>query len=126
MHCSMAGPSPLSHRALCFPHPCRLPHTGPPTPSPLPPPQVPTIAALAYHKSTGRSAQKPNQRLSYADNFLFMLDGGYNPAYKPNPRLARALVSGGRGRQGGRDALGGRGGEGEEGGHLKVPRWRRG
>lgn len=54
--------------------------------------QIPTLAALAYHKSTGRTAQHPNQRLPYSENFLFMLDGGYNPNYKPNPRLARALV----------------------------------
>jgi len=54
--------------------------------------KVPTLAAFAYHKSTGRRPQHPNQRLSYAENFLFMLDGGYNPQYRPNPRLSRALV----------------------------------
>jgi citrate synthase len=53
--------------------------------------KVPTLAALAYHKSTGRFAAPPNQRLSYAENFLYMLDAGSNPSYKPNPRLARAL-----------------------------------
>ncbi len=57
--------------------------------------QVPTLAALAYHKSTGRFAAPPHQRLSYAENFLYMLDAGSNPSYKPNPRLARALEVGG-------------------------------
>lgn len=58
--------------------------------------QIPHLAALAYHKCTGRKPAMPNQRLSYAENFLYMLDGGANPNYKPNPRLARALVGGGR------------------------------
>ncbi|GIL77213.1 hypothetical protein Vretimale_3108 [Volvox reticuliferus] len=53
--------------------------------------KVPTLAALAYHKSTGRKAAPPNQRLDYAENFLYMLDGGYTPSYRPNPKLARAL-----------------------------------
>lgn len=55
------------------------------------PAQVPTLAALAYHKSTGRRAAPPNQNLSYSENFLFMLDAGSSPDYRPNPRLARAL-----------------------------------
>lgn len=53
--------------------------------------KIPTLAALAYHKSTGRAAAPPNQRLSYSENFLYMLDGGHSPDYRPNPRLARAL-----------------------------------
>ncbi|KAG1671004.1 hypothetical protein FOA52_014246 [Chlamydomonas sp. UWO 241] len=53
--------------------------------------KMPTLAAIAYHKTTGRKPMHPNQRLPYSENFMFMLDGGYNPAYKPNPRLARAL-----------------------------------
>jgi citrate synthase len=54
--------------------------------------KMPALAALAYHKSTGRKAAPPNQRLGYADNFLYMLDAGTNaPNYRPNPRLARAL-----------------------------------
>lgn len=63
--------------------------------SPTFPLQIPHLAALAYHKCTGRKPAMPNQRLSYAENFLYMLDGGANPNYKPNPRLARALVGGG-------------------------------
>jgi citrate synthase len=54
--------------------------------------KIPTLSALAYHKCTGRKAAPPNQRLTYAENFLFMLDGGMSPDYRPNPRLARALV----------------------------------
>lgn len=53
--------------------------------------KIPALAALAYHKCTGRKASPPNQRLSYTENFLYMLDGGSSPNYKPNPRLARAL-----------------------------------
>jgi citrate synthase len=33
----------------------------------------------------------PNQKLSYAENFLYMLDAGLDPHHRPNPRLARAL-----------------------------------
>ena len=54
--------------------------------------KIPTLSALAYHKSTGRKAAPPNQRMSYSENFLYMLDGGASPDYRPNPRLARALV----------------------------------
>jgi citrate synthase len=52
---------------------------------------VATIAALAYHKASGRHATRPNERLSYAENFLYMLDANGSPSYRPNPRLARAL-----------------------------------
>lgn len=52
---------------------------------------MPAIAALAYHRASGRLAAVPNQRLPYADNFLFMLDAGASPTYRPHPRLARAL-----------------------------------
>lgn len=53
--------------------------------------KMPAIAALAYHRASGRLAAVPNQRLPYADNFLFMLDAGASPTYRPHPRLARAL-----------------------------------
>lgn len=56
--------------------------------------KVPTLAALAYHKSTGRSPALPNQRLGYTENFLYMLDGANSAnAYRPHPKLVRALVS---------------------------------
>ena len=56
-------------------------------------PQVTTLAAHAYHKASGRRPADPNQRLDYTENFMFMLDGGPSPTYRPNPRLWKALVS---------------------------------
>lgn len=53
--------------------------------------KAPTMAAYAYHKLSGRMPSPPNQKLGYAENFLYMLDAGSAPDYKPNPRLARAL-----------------------------------
>lgn len=53
--------------------------------------QISTLAALAYHKSTGRAAAQPNQRMGFAENFLYMLDSNGSPSYRPNPRLSRAL-----------------------------------
>ena len=53
--------------------------------------QISTLGALAYHKASGRHATRPNQQLSYAENFLYMLDGNGSPSYRPNPRLARAM-----------------------------------
>lgn len=52
---------------------------------------MPALAALAYHRASGRSAAPPSQRLSYAENFLYMLDAGATPNYRPNPRLTRAI-----------------------------------
>ena len=54
--------------------------------------KVPALAAYAYHRSTGRKPSHPNQHLNYAENFLYMLDSLGSPNYKPNPKLARALV----------------------------------
>jgi len=54
--------------------------------------KVPTLAALAYHKSTGRTPAPPNQRLGYTENFLYMLDGANSAnTYRPHPKLVRAL-----------------------------------
>jgi citrate synthase len=52
---------------------------------------MPAIAALAYHRASGRNVTSPNQRLSYSENFLYMLDASNKPNYRPNPRLARAM-----------------------------------
>ncbi|CAI0449197.1 unnamed protein product [Linum tenue] len=52
---------------------------------------VPTIAAAAYLRLAGRPPVLPSSNLSYAENFLYMLDSLGNRAYKPNPRLARVL-----------------------------------
>eukprot|EP00878_Enallax_costatus_P045403 GHUV01054660.1.p1 GENE.GHUV01054660.1~~GHUV01054660.1.p1 ORF type:complete len:125 (-),score=30.58 GHUV01054660.1:41-415(-) len=46
---------------------------------------------MAYHKATGRVAARPNQRMGFAENFLYMLDSNGSPTYRPNPKLARAL-----------------------------------
>ena len=53
--------------------------------------KAPAMAALAYHRATGRKAALPNQRLGYAENFLYMLDAGAKQNYTPNPKLARAV-----------------------------------
>ena len=50
-----------------------------------------TLAAHAYHRNTGRTPAHPNQKLGYAENFLYMLDAGLDPDHRPNPRLAKAL-----------------------------------
>jgi len=50
-----------------------------------------TLAAHAYHRNTGRAPAPPNQKLGYAENFLYMLDAGLDPDHRPNPRLAKAL-----------------------------------
>nr|GLL47257.1 citrate synthase, glyoxysomal-like [Ipomoea trifida]GMD84248.1 citrate synthase, glyoxysomal-like [Ipomoea batatas] len=53
--------------------------------------KAPTIAAAAYLRLAGRPPVLPSNTLSYAENFLYMLDSLGNRSYKPNPRLARAL-----------------------------------
>ena len=50
-----------------------------------------TLAAHAYHRNTGRKPAPPNARLSYAENFLYMLDAGLDISDRPNPKLAKAL-----------------------------------
>ena len=41
--------------------------------------KMPAIAALAYHRASGRNISQPNQRLSYSENFLYMLDAANKP-----------------------------------------------
>ena len=53
--------------------------------------KMPAIAALAYHRASGRQFAQPNMELSYSENFLYMLDAGVTRDYRPNPRLARAI-----------------------------------
>lgn len=48
--------------------------------------KMPAIAALAYHRASGRDASMPNQRLSYAENFLYMLDAANKPSYRSGRR----------------------------------------
>lgn len=48
--------------------------------------KMPAIAALAYHRASGRNISQPNQRLSYSENFLYMLDAANKPGYAlPDP-----------------------------------------
>nr|GME13021.1 citrate synthase, glyoxysomal-like [Ipomoea batatas] len=53
--------------------------------------KAPTIAAAAYLRMAGRPPVLPSNNLSYAENFLYMLDSLGDRSYKPNPKLARAL-----------------------------------
>ncbi|XP_024528054.1 citrate synthase 3, peroxisomal [Selaginella moellendorffii] len=53
--------------------------------------KVPTLAAAAYLRMAGRHPVAPSNSLSYAENFLYMLDSMGDRNYRPNPRLARAL-----------------------------------
>lgn len=41
--------------------------------------QVPTLAAAAYLRMAGRPPVLPSNQLSYAENFLYMLDSLYGP-----------------------------------------------
>lgn len=58
---------------------------------------MPAIAALAYHRASGRAAAQPNQRLSYAENFLYMLDAGATPRLDTGPVQQRCSRHGGKG-----------------------------
>ncbi|KAK9085798.1 hypothetical protein Sjap_026209 [Stephania japonica] len=53
--------------------------------------RAPTIAAAAYLRMAGRPPVLPSSNLSYAENFLYMLDSLGDRSYKPNPRLARVI-----------------------------------
>ncbi|CAM6103592.1 unnamed protein product [Calypogeia fissa] len=53
--------------------------------------KVPTIAAAVYLRMAGRPPVTPLSRLSYAENFLYMLDSFGDKQYRPNPRLARVM-----------------------------------
>ncbi|KAL2613095.1 hypothetical protein R1flu_024787 [Riccia fluitans] len=53
--------------------------------------KVPTIAAAVYLHMAGRSPVIPLSTLSYAENFLYMLDSMGDNKYTPNPRLARVM-----------------------------------
>jgi citrate synthase len=54
--------------------------------------KIPTIAAFAYRHSIGMPYIYPNNELSYAANFLWMMfRPSWTVAYEPNPVLAQAL-----------------------------------
>lgn len=53
---------------------------------------MPTIAAFAYRHRQGRPYVNPaHQKMTYTENFMYMLDRFSNANYRPHPRLARAL-----------------------------------
>jgi citrate synthase len=51
---------------------------------------MPTIAAFAYRHRIGRPYVDPSENLSYAENFLYMMDK-LSGDFKPHPTLARAI-----------------------------------
>lgn len=53
--------------------------------------KMPTIAAMCYKYSIGQPFMPPQNRLSYAENFLHMMFATPCEPYHPNPILARAL-----------------------------------
>lgn len=53
--------------------------------------KVPTLAACAYRHRMGRPFNKPNAKLGYVENFLYMMDRLDENNYIPNPRLVHIL-----------------------------------
>lgn len=53
--------------------------------------KMPTIAAMCYKYSIGQPFMPPQNHLSYAENFLYMMFATPCEEYKPNPILARAI-----------------------------------
>jgi len=53
--------------------------------------KMPTLAAFAYRHAQGLPYAYPDSDLSYAGNFLNMMDKMSEPRYKPNPVLEHAL-----------------------------------
>jgi len=53
--------------------------------------KIPTVAAWAYKFNEGQPFVYPDNRLSYAENFMHMMFSTPCESYEPNPVLARAL-----------------------------------
>ncbi|HEY9098894.1 MAG TPA: citrate synthase [Thiobacillus sp.] len=53
--------------------------------------KIPTVATWAYKFNEGQPFVYPQNRLSYAENFLYMMFSTPCETYEPNPVLARAL-----------------------------------
>ena len=53
--------------------------------------KMPTIAAMAYKYSVGQPFMYPQNKLSYAENFLYMMFGVPCEDYKMSPVLAKAM-----------------------------------
>ena len=52
---------------------------------------VPTIAANSYRHRIGREYNPPHEKMSYVENFLYMMDYLNEKEFKPHPKLTRAL-----------------------------------
>src|SRR5579875_1499565 len=53
--------------------------------------KIPTIAAWAFKYAHGQPFMYPRNNLSYAENFLYMMNAMPSEEYKVNPVLARAM-----------------------------------
>lgn len=53
--------------------------------------KIPTIAAWAYRYATGKPFVYPQNRLGYAENFLYMMFAMPSEEYVPDPLMAKAL-----------------------------------
>ncbi len=53
--------------------------------------KLPTITAMTYKYSMGQPFMYPKNKLSYTDNFLFMMFGTPCEEYVPNPVISRAI-----------------------------------
>lgn len=54
--------------------------------------KIPGLAAAAYHKHTGRKAAHPGAHMTYAESFLYQLDGSLHPEHKPNPKCGASRI----------------------------------
>lgn len=53
--------------------------------------KMPTIAAMCYKYTIGQPFMQPQNRFTYAENFLYMMFATPCEEYKPDPVLAKAL-----------------------------------
>lgn len=53
--------------------------------------KMPTLAAMAYKYTSGQPFMYPQNKLSYAENFLYMMFATPCEEYKPNPAVADAM-----------------------------------
>ncbi|MGQ0749326.1 MAG: citrate synthase [Betaproteobacteria bacterium] len=53
--------------------------------------KLPTITAMTYKYNVGQPFMYPKNRLSYVENFLYMMFGTPCEEWKPNPILTRAM-----------------------------------
>lgn len=53
--------------------------------------KMPTLAAMSYKYSTGHPYMYPQNRMSYAENFLHMMFGVPCEEYVPNPVIVKAM-----------------------------------